>query len=48
MTSFHLDRLHSQAASVVELTLELTREETLEVGTGDHKAELLFVTSIAV
>lgn len=38
----------SQAVSMVEQTLELTREKTLEVGTRDHKAELLFVTPIAV
>lgn len=48
MTGFHLDLLHGQAASVVGQTLELTREETLEVGTRDQKAEQLFVTPVAV
>lgn len=48
MISFYLDPLHSQAASVVEQTLTLTREEALEVGARDHEAELLFVTPVAV
>lgn len=48
MTGFHLDLLHRQAASVAGQMLELTREETLEVRTRDHKAKQLFVTSVAV
>lgn len=37
------DLPHSQAAGVVELTLERTREETREMGTRDNKAELFLL-----
>lgn len=49
MTRFYPDPLQTQAASVVEQTPELTREEGgTGGGTRDPKAELLFLRAAAV